>query len=468
MYHHFILHFYNLDTPRNYFYLYIKSSVLLSESENMERIVRKDYTPKDANIRHLIIGHSQIRNCWECKYEEEELNFNMDWISVSEGKAQELKELLIQELRESQIPLRISAIIWQNSIPSISYTEVEQIIEDIEKALDQYPQHKVALPECQFVPAQAIHFEHISKINLILADFNKRQGFNSYHLHKAVMRQRKGSLAVKQSEWLEFQNKTGPGYHIADKTKYTKFIRKFHLSNLQNAKDVFWTPSRLDITKVMAVISPPARMVDPSEAQEDLRETLNVNKQLASGKRPRSPEKIEEKPAETEVKSEDVPQQDVPQQTTRPRKSKRPKMGDMKIIIRNWGPMKAMTPQLKAVSNRISEALNSDACPKASTSTNVDEKDGLSTDEEKSIAKSCLKKFKKRIKERMIKKLKRKEKERRKDKKKYKKKKSKKKEDEKSRKKKKSMRDNSSDSSSSSDSSTDSSTDSSSSSDSSD
>ena len=39
------------------------------------------------------------------------------------------------KLRESQIPLRILAIIWHNSIQSISYTKLEQIIEDIEKAL---------------------------------------------------------------------------------------------------------------------------------------------------------------------------------------------------------------------------------------------------------------------------------------------------------------------------------------------
>ena len=67
----------------------------------------------------------------------------------------------------------------------------------------------------------------------------------------------------------------------------------------------------------MAVISPPDIMLDPSEAQEDLRETLDVNRQLASGKRLRSPEKIAVEPAWTEVS------EDVPQQTPRPRKSKR-------------------------------------------------------------------------------------------------------------------------------------------------
>ena len=121
--------------------------------------------------------------------------------------------------------------------------------------------------------------------------------FQQDRVSTAIIWTRQSCTIRKAAEWLEFQNKTGPDYYIADKTKYTKFIRKFHLTNLQNAKDVFWTPSLLDITKVMAVISPPDIMLDPSEAQEDLRETLDVNRQLASGKRLRSPEKIAVEPA---------------------------------------------------------------------------------------------------------------------------------------------------------------------------
>ena len=258
----------------------------------MEQII---HTPVGAKIRHLVIGHSQIRGCWNYKYDENELNFDMDWICVSGGKARNLLELLKLQMRESQIPLRVSAIIWQNSIPDLSFADVEKMIEEIEVTLDDYPQHKVALPECQFVPAQAQLFEHIAKINLILADFNERQGFNRYPLFRSTMKQTKQALRVKQSDWLEYQNKTGPGYHIANKTKFTKFIRKFHANNLENAAFVQWKPSTLDITKVLAVISPPDKMVDPSKAPEDLREVLRDNKQWdincqpETRKRPRSP-----------------------------------------------------------------------------------------------------------------------------------------------------------------------------------
>ena len=37
-----------------------------------------------------------MQNRWECKYNEEELNFKMDWIAESRGQAQELKDPLIQ------------------------------------------------------------------------------------------------------------------------------------------------------------------------------------------------------------------------------------------------------------------------------------------------------------------------------------------------------------------------------------
>lgn len=260
----------------------------------MEKAIHRVYTQTGARIRHLVIGHSQIRGCWDYKFEENELNFDIDWICVPGGKARDLLELIKEQMRESRIPLRISAIIWQNSISDLSFGDVEQMIEEIEATLDIFPQHKVALPECQFVPAQARMFEHIAKINLILADFNERQGFNRYPLFRATMKQSKNGYKVKQAEWSEFQNKTGPGYHIADKTKLTKFIRKFHANNLENAKFVQWRPSTLDISKVMAVISPPDNMINPSDAPEDLREKLrdkeewNKNSQPGTSKGERS------------------------------------------------------------------------------------------------------------------------------------------------------------------------------------
>ena len=254
----------------------------------MLRLIRKNSTKSGAKIRHLVIGHSQIIGCWDYQYEEEELNFDIDWICMPNGKTEELCNVLATEFQESKVPLRVSAIIWQNSIQNLSLLDVKEVVRQIETILSRYPEHRVALPECQFVPAQAAHFEHIAKTNMILAEFNKCQGYNRYPLFRSVMRQRK-ALHVKQEEWTEFQNNTGPGYNIADKKKYTKFIRKFHLNNLENASSEPWTPINIDVTRILAVLSPPNEVIDPSsfERTEDSSHPTFKHKQSETVKSPR-------------------------------------------------------------------------------------------------------------------------------------------------------------------------------------
>ena len=234
-------------------------------------LIYKSFTLR-SDLRHLVIGHSQIKDCWDYKYQEPELDFKIDWICMPGGKAQELKKLLISEIKKAQIPLRISAVIWQNSITTITLSRVKEIIEEIESTLKLHLQHRVALPECQYVPEQADYFEHIAKINLLLADFNQRHGFKRYPLFRSTMTERKrGSFHVKQNRWLEYQTKTGPGFHIADKTIYTKFIRKFHLNNLENSIEIDWKPSIIDITKDLAVLPPSNKMDNHFENKRDLR-----------------------------------------------------------------------------------------------------------------------------------------------------------------------------------------------------
>ena len=372
----------------------------------MERLIRKTFTKKDAKLRHLVIGHSQIQTCWDYKHQEPELEFEIDWICMPHGNTQELKELLIAEIRESQIPLRISAMIWQNSITTIKLSEVMEIVKEIESTLKLYPQHKVALPECQFVPAQADYFEHISKVNLLLADFNKRQGFNRYPLFKSTMDLKKG-LHVKQDQWLEYQRKTGPGYQIADKSKYTKFIRKFHLNNLKNPKQVVWKPSTLDITKVLAVVSPPNRMKDPSELKMDLRETLKVSRDL--GISPQT-ETSRVRPRPTLEENQESQVRLPPPK--RPKMPEEPFVYDEKIEITFKNV--AVLPKTSASDisenvpgkQAISETQQSNEVPKASTSEDREEKTDMKSwskwaefDNRKGYLKSMLKLMKNKVEE---------------------------------------------------------------------
>ena len=230
------------------------------------------------------------------------------------GKAQELKKLLISEVNKTQIPLRISAVIWQNSITTITLSRVKEIIEEIESTLKLHLQHRVALPECQYVPEQADYFEHIAKINLLLADFNQRQGFNRYPLFKSTMTKNKKGFHVKQNQWLEYQTKTGPGYHIADKTIYTKFIRKFHLNNLENSIGMDWKPSTIDITKDLAVLPPSNKMDNHYENKRNLRK-------IESNRKRSKPT------AEENQESEDIPSY-----AKQPKISKSPKVYNVQNI----------------------------------------------------------------------------------------------------------------------------------------
>ena len=241
-------------------------------------MICKDTTPTGAAIRHLVIGHSQILGCWEHVFEEEMLNFDVDWMCLPGAKAYQLIDIVNDEMRESQIPLRISAMVWQNSIVTITLSEVQMLLEKVEDTLRKFPQHRVALPECQYVPAQSDYFQHIAKVNIMLADFNERHGFQRYPLFKTIMKYNKKNrlYRVKQQEWSEFLDKTGPGCTIANKNKYTEFIRKFHLYNLAEAEEVPWQPSVLSPFKIQDVICPQNKMIDPTEIPS---ETITVTVQ---------------------------------------------------------------------------------------------------------------------------------------------------------------------------------------------
>ena len=75
-------------------------------------------------------------------------------------------------------------------------------ITELDEFLKEFPEHKVALPECLF---------------------------NKYSLYKTTLRGGKGKLIVVQEEYIQSSCKNeGPGYHIDKKEKYTKFLKKFH------------------------------------------------------------------------------------------------------------------------------------------------------------------------------------------------------------------------------------------------
>ena len=197
-------------------------------------------------FKHMVIGHSQLKNMEKYKFEDQpDINFHIDFKSISGGKAPQLAKIIKEEIMLSPDPLRISAVIWQNSILDLSIQEMEDIVLDMEAFLRDYPSHRVAFPECQYVPKLERYWDKIAQLNTILNKYNLRQGFNSYPLHKTTMQysKQKKSLVVRQSSYKEFNDalkKHGAGqvddigqlgYHIdegAPKTRYAQHIRRFH------------------------------------------------------------------------------------------------------------------------------------------------------------------------------------------------------------------------------------------------
>ena len=118
------------------------------------------------------------------------------------------------ELEKARLPLRISAIIWQNEIPVMSLDNARNILKKADSLLTAYPQHCIVFPEMMFIPKFKSFSNKITALNLLLNEFNERKGYLRYSLFKA------GTL---KNVW------DNEGLYLKDKKKFTSFIKKFHL-----------------------------------------------------------------------------------------------------------------------------------------------------------------------------------------------------------------------------------------------
>lgn len=203
-------------------------------------------------IQHVVIGHSQIRHLENYDFSDQpEINFPIEFICVGGGLAPNLIRIIKEKITQATKPMCVSAIIWQNSNWDITVQQVEEIVWDMEQFLKVYPFHRVAFPECQFVPQQERIWDKIARINAVLNSYNLRQGFARYPLHKVTMQysKQKKSLVVRQTSYREYNNAvraaseqsrdntedkhSNLGYHIdegAPKRRYAQHIRRFHLN----------------------------------------------------------------------------------------------------------------------------------------------------------------------------------------------------------------------------------------------
>ena len=194
------------------------------------KVIRRFFTEADASEHHILIAHSQARDCWNIQLEDE-LNFPLDFVCKPGGKAPELINIIKDFLSSAVTNLKITGMIWQNSVRDLSLAQVESLIKGLKTTLKEHPNHKVALSECLFAPKDQEYFEHISQINVLIKEFNSEQGNAPYPLNKVGLGKKRGgksALTEKPNRWVETENHPGQGYHLKDKTKLIKFIRKYH------------------------------------------------------------------------------------------------------------------------------------------------------------------------------------------------------------------------------------------------
>lgn len=201
--------------------------------------------------QHMVIGHSQVRNLESYRFPDSpDIDFDLTVKCVRGGKAFKMAQMIKKEVVEAKVPLRISAIIWQNSIWNITISEVENIVDDMETFLKVHPFHRVAFPECLFVPEQEHLWDKVHHVNLILKSYNERQGYDRYSLFKIAQQysKAKGMYTVRQTSYREFnraeddgKDGSGLGYYLDEgppKRRYAKHIRKFHKYGFSPKKKV--------------------------------------------------------------------------------------------------------------------------------------------------------------------------------------------------------------------------------------
>ena len=116
----------------------------------MSRITTYFETPANAPMRHLVLGHSQVRHVWEHSPDDASNSVSIDWISISGGHSHELAQMIKNEITRSTTPLYISGLIWQNDVTTLNIATACDIIQDLEHFMMNHPHCKLALPEVKF------------------------------------------------------------------------------------------------------------------------------------------------------------------------------------------------------------------------------------------------------------------------------------------------------------------------------
>lgn len=179
------------------------------------------------NMKHIVVGHQGIKDLW---YVLPEDNVQLDWFCWSDASARFLTNKIIKILSSNLNPIRMTAIIWVNSIGIYDLEGLQCCVQDIMETLQKFPQHKVAFPAAPFVPYQQEYWASVEKLNQFLAATNVSNGLYPYNINKTIMKNKKGKgYQVKQENWDEYKNREGTGTNLSPMIpQYVRYIRNYH------------------------------------------------------------------------------------------------------------------------------------------------------------------------------------------------------------------------------------------------
>ena len=92
------------------------------------KVIKRYFSDLNAEERHILVSHSQIRGCWDEKFHDE-LNFPIDFICKPGGKAPELIAIMKEVIITSRVPFKMTGLIFQNSITEMDLQEVVDMLE---------------------------------------------------------------------------------------------------------------------------------------------------------------------------------------------------------------------------------------------------------------------------------------------------------------------------------------------------
>jgi len=217
-------------------------------------------------MKHLVIGHDQILCCEETTGP---VGVEIGFIHVS-GTIHNIVERVRREMNLSRDPLAISAMLFLDSLSTLTMDGAKSILEEIKRLATKHPHHRLFVGEALYAPAFRARYRFIAALNELVKETNKANG-NPYYSISNVGAKRKWNSKKGQWDVIEARSHwSSDGRLLASqKTRksYLQFIQKFHTHWTLPAPASTSQPSPdIEVEEIITPVVPNTRARDPGSA----------------------------------------------------------------------------------------------------------------------------------------------------------------------------------------------------------